>query len=219
MKDWRCLHHENVTHSAQGETAFFGGIFCLEYPSRRNEKGNVYFAKYRFSFRKVQISFRSVENIRVDAARNYRFSFRKVQISFRKVQIFISQSTDFHFAKYRFHFAKYRFSFRKVQISFRKVQIFISQSTDFVSQSTDFVSQSTISQSTISHPEDPHPHLDILSFVYMVLLSQIDLHFITANHVFLDCIQIITTNSILFHLLIYKIFCKQKTCLIRRTIS
>ena len=60
-------------------------------------------------------------------------------------KIFISQSTDFHFAKYRFHFAKYRFHFakyrfpfrkaqisiRKVQISFRKVQIFISQSTDF----------------------------------------------------------------------------------------
>ena len=40
-------------------------------------------------------------------------------------KIFISQSTDFHFAKYRFHFAKYRFSFRKAQISFR----FISQST------------------------------------------------------------------------------------------
>ena len=55
---------------------------------------------------------------------------------FRKVQIFISQSTDFHSAKYRFsfrkvqifisqstdfRFAKYRFSFRKVQISFRFV--------------------------------------------------------------------------------------------------
>ena len=92
------------------------------------------------------------------------FHFAKYRFSFRKVQIFISQSTDFHFAKYRFHFAKYRFSFRKVQISFRKVQIFISQSTDFISQSTDFhfakyrfhfvsfrfVSQSTISQSTIS---------------------------------------------------------------------
>ena len=69
-------------------------------------------------------------------------------------KIFISQSTDFHFAKYRFHFAKYRFSFRKVQIS-------ISQSTDFISFR--FVSQSTISQSTISrrhvgaHP-DGHQH-------------------------------------------------------------
>ena len=51
-----------------------------------------------------------------------------------KVQIFISQSTDFHFAKNRF--------------SFRKVQIFISQSTDIISFR--FVSQSTISQSTIS---------------------------------------------------------------------
>ena len=40
----------------------------------------------------------------------YRFSFRKVQISFRKVQIFISQSTDFHFAKYRFHFVSFRFA-------------------------------------------------------------------------------------------------------------
>ena len=165
MKDWRCLHHENVTHSAQGETAFFGGIFCLEYPSRRNEKGNVYFAKYRFSFRKVQISFRSVENIRVDAARNYRFSFRKVQISFRKVQIFISQSTDFHFAISQstdfisqstdFHFAKYRFHFAKYRFSFRKVQIFISQSTDFhfakyrfrfAKYRFRFVSQSTISR-------------------------------------------------------------------------
>ena len=59
------------------------------------------------------------------------FHFAKYRFSFRKVQTFISQSTDFHFAKYRF-------SFPKVQISFRKVQIFISQSTDFISQSTDF---------------------------------------------------------------------------------
>ena len=67
---------ENVTHSAQGEKGFFGGgIFCLEYPSRRSEKGNVYFANYRFSF--------------------------------RKLQIFISQTTDFHFVSSHvvsFHF-------------------------------------------------------------------------------------------------------------------
>ena len=37
--------------------------------------------------------------------------------SFRKLQIFISQTTDSHFANYRF--------------SFRKLQIFISQTTDF----------------------------------------------------------------------------------------
>ena len=48
---------ENVTHSAQGETAFLGGIFCLEYPSRRSEKVNVYFANYRFSFRFVPFRF------------------------------------------------------------------------------------------------------------------------------------------------------------------
>ena len=45
------------------------------------------------------------------------FRFSRYRFSFLKVQIFVSQSTDFHFAKYRF--------------SFRKVQIFISQSTDF----------------------------------------------------------------------------------------
>ena len=43
--------NENVTHSTQGETAFLGGVFCLEYPSRRSKKVNVYFANYRFSFR------------------------------------------------------------------------------------------------------------------------------------------------------------------------
>ena len=64
--------------------------------------------------------------------------FRKVPLFVKcKVQIFISQSTDFHFAKYRLHFAKYRFSFRKVQI-------FILQSTDFIS--FHFISQSTISR-------------------------------------------------------------------------
>ena len=48
--------NENVTHSAQGETVFWAEIFCLEYPSTRSEKGNVHFANYRFSFRKLQIS-------------------------------------------------------------------------------------------------------------------------------------------------------------------
>ena len=59
---------------------FFGGeIFCLEYPSTRSEKGNVYFANYRFSF--------------------------------RKLQIFISQTTDFHFANYTFPFRFVLFRF------------------------------------------------------------------------------------------------------------
>ena len=76
--------NENVTHSAQGETAFLGKIFGLEYPSRRSEKGNVYFANFIFSFSK------------------YRFSFGRLQI-------LISQTTDFHVANYRFsfRFAKY----------------------------------------------------------------------------------------------------------------
>ena len=67
--------NENVTHSAQGETVFLGEIFCLEYPSTRSEKGNVHFANYRFSF--------------------------------RKLQIFISQTTDFHFVSS--HFVSFHF--------------------------------------------------------------------------------------------------------------
>ena len=99
--------NENVTHSAQGETVFLGEIFCLEYPSTRSEKGNVHFANYRFSFRKLQILISQTTDFHFP---NYRFSFRKLQI-------FISQTTDFNFANYRF--------------SFRKLQIFISQTTDF----------------------------------------------------------------------------------------
>ena len=110
---------ENVTHSAQGETVFWGGIFCLEYPSTRSEKGYVHFANYRFSFHKLQIPISQTTDSHFA---NYRFPFRKLQI-------------------YHFHFANYRFSFRKLQISisqttdlsfpFRKLQISISQTTDF----------------------------------------------------------------------------------------
>ena len=57
---------------------------------------------------------------------NYRFSFRKLQIS-------ISQTTDFHFAKYRF--------------PFRKLQIPILQTTDFHFH---FVSSHFVSQTTVS---------------------------------------------------------------------
>ena len=87
---------------------FFGGkIFCLEYPSTRSQEGNVHFANYRFSFRKLQIFISQTTNFHFA---NYRFPFRKLQIP-------ISQTTDSHFANYRF--------------SFRKLQIFISQTTDF----------------------------------------------------------------------------------------
>ena len=83
------------------------GIFCFEYPRRRSGKGNVYFANYRFSFRKLQIFISQTTDFHFA---NYRFSFRKLQIP-------ISQTTDSHFANYRF--------------PFRKLQIFISQTTDF----------------------------------------------------------------------------------------
>ena len=84
--------NENVTHSAQGETAFWGGIFCLEYPSRRSEKVNVYFANYRFSF--------------------------------RKLQIFISQTTDFHFVS--FHFVSLHFV-SQTTVSRRLAVVFITE--------------------------------------------------------------------------------------------
>ena len=106
-----------------GETAFWGGIFCLEYPSRHSEKVNCHFANYRLSFRKLQIVISQTAD----------FHFANYRFSFRKLQIFISQTTDFHFANYRFsfrklqivilqttdsHFANYRFSFRFVSLHF-----------------------------------------------------------------------------------------------------
>ena len=87
--------NENVTHSAHGEAAFLGEIFCLEYPSSRREKGNAYFANFILSFSKLQIFISQTTDFHFA---NYRFSCRKLQIfvlfgfisfrlvSFRKVQ-------------------------------------------------------------------------------------------------------------------------------------
>ena len=120
-----------------GETAFLGGIFCLEYPRRCSEKVNCHiFVNYRLSFHKLQILISPTTDSHFAI---YRFSFRKLQI-------FISQTTDSHFANYRF--------------SFRKLQIFISQTTDshfanyrfsfrfipFHFVSLHFVSQTTVSR-------------------------------------------------------------------------
>ena len=81
-----------------GETAFLGGIFCLEYPSRRSEKVNCHFLNYRLSFRKLQIFISQTTD----------FHFANYRFSFRKLQIFISQTTDFHFVS--FHFVSFRFA-------------------------------------------------------------------------------------------------------------
>ena len=54
-----------------------------------------------------------------------------LHIPFRKLQILISQTTDSHFANYRY--------------PFRKLQISISQTTDFHFVSSHFVSQTTVS--------------------------------------------------------------------------
>ena len=56
-----------------------GGNFCLEHPSRRSGKGNVYFAIYRFSFRKLQIFISQTTDSHFA---NYRFSFRFVPFRF-----------------------------------------------------------------------------------------------------------------------------------------
>ena len=66
-----------------GETAFLGGIFCLEYPSRRSEKVNFYFTNYRFSFRKLQI-------------------FISQTTDFQFVSQTTVSPTDFHFVSFHF---------------------------------------------------------------------------------------------------------------------
>ena len=79
--------NQNVTHFL-GETAFWGEIFCLEYPSRRSEKVNCHFLNYRLSFRKLQILISQTTD----------FHFANYRFSFRKLRIFIS----FRFAPFRF---------------------------------------------------------------------------------------------------------------------
>ena len=100
-----------------GRNSFLGGIFCLEYPSRRNEnrlRVVPHFSyNYRFSFRKLQIFISQTTDSHFA---NYRFSFRKLQI-------LTSQTTDFHFANYRFSFRFVSFGFVSFRsISFRKLQ-------------------------------------------------------------------------------------------------
>ena len=88
----------------------------------------------------------SVSNIREDAAGKVMFisqttdsHFANYRFSFRKLQILISQTTDFHFANYRFSFRKLQisisqttdFHFANYRFPFRKLQILISQTTDF----------------------------------------------------------------------------------------
>ena len=92
--------NENVTHSAQGETVFWGGNFLFrisEYTQRERECSisqttDFHSANYRFSFRKLQISISQTTDFHFA---NYRFPFRKLQIS-------ISQTIDSHFVSFHF---------------------------------------------------------------------------------------------------------------------
>ena len=127
------------------------------------------------------------------------YTQRERKRSFRKLQIFISQTTDFHFANYRFsfrklqisisqttdsHFANYRFSFRKLQISisqttdfhfanyrfpFRKLQILISQTTDFHFANYRFPFRKL--QIPISQTTDFHFHFVSSHFVLQTTVS------------------------------------------------
>ena len=151
----------------------------MEICSLRN--GNLYFAKWKSVVCEMRMRIpRKAKLIFLGGNFLFRISEltqRERKCSFRKLQIFISQTTDFHFANYRFsfrklqisisqttdsHFANYRFSFRKLQISisqttdshfanyrfpFRKLQIPISQTTDFHFH---FVSSHFVSQTTVS---------------------------------------------------------------------
>ena len=80
--------NENVTHSAQGETAFLVEIFCLDIRVDAPRK-------------KMFLSQTTYSRLA-----NYRFSFRRLQI-------LISQTTDFHVANDRFSFRFVWFLFAK----------------------------------------------------------------------------------------------------------
>ena len=102
---------------------------------------------------------------------NYRFSFRKLQI-------FISQTTDFHFAKYRFPFRKLQifisqttdFHFANYRFPFRKVQISISQTTDFHFANYRFPFRKL--QIPISQTTDFHFHFVSSHFVSQTTVSR-----------------------------------------------
>ena len=69
------------------------------------------------------------------------YTQRERKCSFRKLEIFISQTSDSHFANYRF-------SFRKLQISISQITDFHFVSSHFVS--FHFVSSHYVSQTTVS---------------------------------------------------------------------
>ena len=97
--------NENVTHSAQGETVFWGGGNFLFRISELTQRERI------CSFRKLQIFISQTTD----------FHFANYRFSFRKLQIFISQTTDFHFANYRFSFRKLQISISFRPISFRSI--------------------------------------------------------------------------------------------------
>ena len=114
--------------------------------------GNFLFRISEYTQRERKCSFRKQQ---IFISQTTDFHFANYRFSFRKLQIFISQTTDFHFANYRFSFRKLQilisqttdFHFANYRFPFRKLQIPISQTTDFHFH---FVSSHFVSQTTVS---------------------------------------------------------------------
>ena len=125
------------------------------FRARRNGflGGNFLFRISEYTQRERKCSFRKLQ---IFISQTTDFHFVNYRFSFRKLQIFISQTTDFHFANYRFSFRKLQifisqttdFHFAKYRFPFRKLQIPISQTTD---SHFHFVSSHFVSQTTVSH--------------------------------------------------------------------
>ena len=92
----------------------------LNFSRRNSSFGGIFCLEYPSSRIKVGIILQ-----RIVISQTTDFHFANYRFSFRKLQILISQSTDFHFAKYRFSFRKlqiFQFPFRFLFTSFRKLQ-------------------------------------------------------------------------------------------------
>ena len=117
------VNPSSVSSLIWSSTTLFSGVHVFGFEASFTSQNNWKIRLFPKPVRKIAITSRPeirASNASLCYFEKYRFSFREVQISqFRKVQVFISQSKGFHFAKYRF--------------SFRKLKIFISQSTDFIS--------------------------------------------------------------------------------------
>ena len=78
-----------------------------------------------------------LEELQKDLSKSVPFFSSRYKVTWFCIEHCKAETTDFHFANYRF--------------SFRKLQISISQTTDFHFVSFNFVSSHFVSQTTVSH--------------------------------------------------------------------